>query len=76
MPEDPADGVIPRDYSRLLPRQEAAGAVVVASIAWLFVAGFMAALITLDMTNIIDSLKTFNRNIKYILEKFISEAGK
>ena len=60
-----------RDYSRILPRQEAPGAVILASIAWIFVAGFMAAYVALDITNIRESTKIFYKNSKILMKRLI-----
>ena len=71
MPEASEVAVSQRAYSRLLPKQEAPGAVIVASIAWIFVAGFMAAYVALDMTNIRESIKIFCKNSKILMKRLI-----
>ena len=66
MPEDKSD-VVRRDFNRLLPKEEAAGAVVVGSLSWTFVMLFGIWLVALDMTNLVASAKIMYTHVKAIL---------
>ena len=66
MPEDKSD-VVKRDFNRLLPKEEAAAAIIVGSLSWMFVMVFGIGLIALDMTNLVASAKIIYERGKAIL---------
>ena len=66
MPESEQDDVIPKNYERLLPKQEAPEAVAVGCLAWLFVVGFGCWLIMLDLNNLYNSGMQVILNMKYL----------
>ena len=63
MPEDRSK-VDRRDFNRHLPKKEAAGAVVVGTLAWLFVLMFGICYVALDIRNLVASGKLFVMGFK------------
>ena len=58
-----------REYNRLLPKKEAAGAVVVGTLAWLFVLLYGICYVALDMRNLFASGKLFKKRFKIISKR-------
>ena len=70
MPEEEESDVVRRRYERLLPKEEAAGAVVVGTLAWIFVLIFIMMIIMLDLSNLFDSASLFSRRVKLLYRMF------
>ena len=69
MPDDVRSDIVRPNYERLLPKEEAPGAVVVGTLAWIFVLIFALMLIALDLSNLIDSASLFCRRVKLLYRK-------
>ena len=67
MPEDQSKDVVRRDYERLLPKEEAAGAVVVGTLAWIFVLFFLMCIVSLDRANLFASAILLYRRFRIII---------
>ena len=66
MPEDSSKDVVRRDYEHLLPKEEAAGAVVVGTLSWIFVVFFVFCIVLLDGPNLFASAILFYRRLRII----------
>ena len=67
MPEDASKDVVPQNYQRLLPKEEAPCAVVVGSLAWTFVVFFLVGLIALDLSNLVRSIMLFIQRMAVLI---------
>ena len=71
MPQDAHKDVISSNYERILPKLEAPSAAMVGSIAWIFVASFIAMLVLLDIQNLYQSAKLFFRNMNLLFPQLV-----
>ena len=71
MPQDAQTDVMPSNYERILPKMEAPSAAMVGSMAWIFVACFIAMLVSLDIPNLYQSGKLFFRNMNLLIPQLL-----